>query len=319
MINSEDLTFANVLKAAWAYVLARHSATNDIVFGSLVHGRGQAGSQDVFGACVNIIPYRIIFGQNWTARYLLAAVAAQQLAHTPFESMGSQSIIRNCTNWAKWLFSSFVIIHQNFEQRSLRGRAVDFDSADMSPDDVDDVEVYVISTPGEDGMEILLSFNNQVVSQALAETMALDLSETITEFYTKMDAKLMSPNEIHGMSALLPRPEGRRSSSVSPTSEQLTASGKLLGRFASCSQRHVVRYLLFHERSPPRQLHKVPVRPRRWCEHCGSAGRSYAETRLSCRNWRGGWASFLVPIAASLEPAAAAAAAESVRIIGQTN
>jgi hypothetical protein len=60
MINSEDFTFANVLKAAWAYVLARHSATNDVVFGSLVHGRSQVGSQDVFGACVNIIPYRII-------------------------------------------------------------------------------------------------------------------------------------------------------------------------------------------------------------------------------------------------------------------
>ena len=34
MINSEDFTFANVLKAAWAYVLARHSATNNVVFGS---------------------------------------------------------------------------------------------------------------------------------------------------------------------------------------------------------------------------------------------------------------------------------------------
>jgi hypothetical protein len=51
-----------------------------------------------------------------------------------------------------------VIIHQNFEQRSPRGRAVDFDSADLSTGDVDDVQVYVISTPGEDGIEILLSF-----------------------------------------------------------------------------------------------------------------------------------------------------------------
>lgn len=44
----------------------------------------QAGSQDVFGACVNIIPYRIILEQNWTARDLLTAVAAQQLPSTPF-------------------------------------------------------------------------------------------------------------------------------------------------------------------------------------------------------------------------------------------
>lgn len=101
MINSKDFTFANMLQAAWAYVLARHSAINDVVFGSLIHGRSQAASQDVFGACVKIIPYRIILEQNWTARDLLTAVAAQQLASTPFESMGSQSIIRNCNNWAK--------------------------------------------------------------------------------------------------------------------------------------------------------------------------------------------------------------------------
>ena len=110
------------------------------------------GSQDVFGACVNIIPYRIILEQNWTARDVLTAVAAQQLASTPFESMGGQSIIQNYTNWAKCSFFSSVTIHQNFEQRSPRGRAVDSDSADLSTGDVDDVQVYVISTPGEDGM-----------------------------------------------------------------------------------------------------------------------------------------------------------------------
>ena len=219
MIHSEDFTFANMLTAAWAYVLARHLATKDVVFGSLVHGRSQAGSQDVFGACVNIIPYRIIFGQNWTARDLLTAVAAQQLASTPFESMGSQSIIRNCTNWAKWSFFSSVIVHQNLERGSPRGRAVDWDSADLSTGDVDDVQVYVISTPGEDGMEILLSFKDQVVSQTLAERMASDLSETITRLYTKTSAKLIAPKEMYGVTALLPE---EKSSSVSPTSEQLT-------------------------------------------------------------------------------------------------
>jgi hypothetical protein len=126
MINSEDFAFANVLKVAWAYVLAGHSATNDVVFGSLVHGRSQPGSQDVFGACVNIIPYRIILEQDWTGRDLPTAVAAQQLASTPFESMGGQSIIRDRTNWAKWSFFSSAIIHQNFEQRSPRRRAMDF-------------------------------------------------------------------------------------------------------------------------------------------------------------------------------------------------
>ncbi|KAF1993096.1 hypothetical protein P154DRAFT_540702 [Amniculicola lignicola CBS 123094] len=185
VINSKDFTFANVLKAAWAYLLARHSATDDVVFGSLVHGRSQAGSQEIFGACVNIIPYRIILEQDWTVRDLLAAVAAQQLASTPFESMGGQSIIRNCTDWAKCMLS-------------LR-------QAKM--------------------VEILFSFKDQVASQAVAERMASDLMETITRLYTKTDAKpiaLIAPREIYGMSALLPLPDEKGVRRVSPTSEQLT-------------------------------------------------------------------------------------------------
>ena len=96
---------------------------------------------------------------------------------------------------------------------------MDLDSANLSTGDVDDVQVYVISTPGEDGMVILLSFKDQVVSQALVERMASDLSETITGLSTNTGAKLMAPREMYGMSVLLPE---EKSSSVSPTSEQLT-------------------------------------------------------------------------------------------------
>jgi hypothetical protein len=95
MINSEDFTFANVLKAAWAYVLARYSASNDVVFGSLVHGRDQAGSQDAFGACINVIPCRIILEPNWTGRDLLTAIAAQQVASMPYSVMAIGSDIHS--------------------------------------------------------------------------------------------------------------------------------------------------------------------------------------------------------------------------------
>jgi hypothetical protein len=35
MINSEDFTFANVLKAAWAYVLAKRAAKTSLVHASI--------------------------------------------------------------------------------------------------------------------------------------------------------------------------------------------------------------------------------------------------------------------------------------------
>ena len=92
-------------------------------------------------------------------------------------------------------------------------------STDLSTGDVDDFQIYVISTPGEDSMEILLSFKDQVVSQILAERIASDLSETITRLYIKTNAKLIAPKQMYSISALLPE---EKSSSVSSIREQLT-------------------------------------------------------------------------------------------------
>lgn len=222
-LQSEAFTFATVLKAAWSYVLAQYTATDDVVFGSFLHGRNQPGSQDVFGACVNIVPARVIFQEEWSVRDLITAVNTQQVASIPFETMGSRDIIRNCTNWPKWAYLSSVIIHQNYEDRATEEPEVDFHAADLSTGDIDSVEVYITSTPGANSTEIDMSFAD-VIPHELARQLAADLSDTVIQFYKDMDCKLTSPCAIKTLTAQLPLPTDTNTTLLSsPTWDQVAA------------------------------------------------------------------------------------------------
>ncbi|KAK8064711.1 hypothetical protein PG994_007349 [Apiospora phragmitis] len=205
-LQSDDFTFATVLKAAWSYVLAKHSATNDVLFGSFTHGRIQPDAQDVVGPCVNIVPFRVVFVEGWSARDLVAAINKQHLAGMPFETMGSREIIRNCTDWPKWSFFSSVIIHQNFESHHEEEHSVDFDRSDFSFGDIDDVQLYITSTPGPETMEIDMGFGDNIISDDLAQQLACDLRETLIRFYGNMDAELEAPRNGQNMPARLPLP-----------------------------------------------------------------------------------------------------------------
>lgn len=223
-LRSGDFTFATVLKAAWAYVLARYSATDDVVFGSLVHGRNQPGTQGVFGSCVNIVPARIVFQNQWSVRDLIAAVHRQQLDALPFETMGSRDIIRRCTSWPTWAYFSSVLVHQNYQRRpdGDETSTVDFDTADLSTGDVDSVEVYITSTPGPTSTEIHMAFTHNVISHPLAHQLASDLVDTVKLFYRGIDARIMSPRDMQNLPPLLPLPaDDRHDTDTRPAHEQI--------------------------------------------------------------------------------------------------
>ncbi|KAG5933953.1 hypothetical protein E4U60_004179 [Claviceps pazoutovae] len=226
---SDEFTFATILKAAWAYVLAKYSATQDVVFGSLVHGRNQPGTQCVFGPCVNIVPTRVTFQHNWSVRDLIVAVHRSQVDGMPFEMMGSREIIQRCTSWPKWGYFSSVIVHQNYESRPDEENpdvhsTIDIDSADLSTGDIDSVEVYITSTPNPTSTEIHICFTDNVISYSLAHSLASDLTDTIKQFYKEIDAVIMSPRDMQNLPALLPSPaDDTNASAEIPTSEQVKA------------------------------------------------------------------------------------------------
>jgi amino acid adenylation domain-containing protein len=202
-----DFTFFTVLKAAWAYVLARNFANPDVVFGYLTNGRGHSSSQDVFGPCVQVLPARINMKDNWRARDLLTAVHEQGIASMPFESLGSRTIIRECTQWPNWHYFNSVVRHNNFDDEQTEHherRTHSGDALDSAVPDLDNVEVHIVSAPAGDDVSLSMGFAANVVPDRIAHKLAAELHDTILQFYKDADMPLAPPREIRSFLPTLP-------------------------------------------------------------------------------------------------------------------
>ncbi|VUC37662.1 unnamed protein product [Clonostachys rosea] len=95
------ITFAIVLKAAWAKVLAAVTGQPDVVFGYLVSGRSlpMAQIEDVIGPCINATPVRVDTRQAKTKLELLESVRDQNLQGMPYETYPYDNIVTQCTQW----------------------------------------------------------------------------------------------------------------------------------------------------------------------------------------------------------------------------
>ncbi|KAK3299612.1 uncharacterized protein B0H64DRAFT_455707 [Chaetomium fimeti] len=93
-------TCANVIKAAWALVLARYVRRDDVVFADVVSGRAgidDPSVADALGCCSTLVPVRVRLDPSSTYGDLVAGVRRQQLAGVPFETFGYGRIARECT------------------------------------------------------------------------------------------------------------------------------------------------------------------------------------------------------------------------------
>lgn len=213
-VQSREFTFATVLKAAWAYVFAKNSATDDIVFGTLTHGRDVAkSSRDAFGPCINVVPTRVRFSSGWTIHDLIEAVNQQQVSSMPYEGLGPRELIKNCTNWPRWSYYTSVVMHQNYDDDKSEEEniAVHTHSSDLALGDIDNCELYITTTPGNKVMELQLGFAIDTVTEEMAQEIAADLSDTIVRFFADINSPnssaILSSQDLRTLPALLPLPE----------------------------------------------------------------------------------------------------------------
>ncbi|KAF4539218.1 Nonribosomal peptide synthase protein [Lasiodiplodia theobromae] len=198
-------TFATVLKAAWALVLARAAATTDVVFGHLVSGRNMAlpggGAVDeVLGPCLNLIPVRVRLQQeqddnNTAAADLLRQVYDQHLAAIPYhETLGFPTIVERCTAWPLWTRFSTVVQHQNLDGVEDALKKFRFGDSTCKfgafPGQADQVDILVLSMPrqGTRNVEVSLNFSDKVVEPQLAAELLDELVANIALLTDNDDA-----------------------------------------------------------------------------------------------------------------------------------
>ena len=208
----QSFTFATVLKAAWALVLAQHANTPDVVFGHLVSGRAGTmdGIDDVVGPCINLVPVRIRLSRTSTASELLSSVQDQYIAAIPHETLGFNRVIQECTNWPRRTRFSSVVQHQNIEEVT----SVPFEhgktnaEVQLSCPDHDSADLWIISIPKSDKIEVTLNCNDGLVPEDLAK-------ELLKHLCSNIEILLQSGADD---AEKLPRPWSRGGKSLMPTS-----------------------------------------------------------------------------------------------------
>ena len=91
---SSEFTISTLLRAAWAIVIGSHTGSEDVIYGSTVHGRNVAvqGIEGILGPTFTTIPVRIQVDKSATVERYLHCIQQDTVATCDFEHMGLQNI-----------------------------------------------------------------------------------------------------------------------------------------------------------------------------------------------------------------------------------
>lgn len=196
-MTTEGITFASIVKAAWALVLSSLASTCDTVFGQIVSGRNAlTGIQDVVGPCMNILPVRVPLRSTWTNADLARFVQDQHLASMPHENLGMQRIIENCTTWPKKTRFSSIYQHTNFGKQFFGEVLSASSGSEMTgyspPHDVADVWIWTAPV-GDGKFSVDFTFADGIVSDEVAQLMLDMLCHNIEDISNNQGSRVKVP------------------------------------------------------------------------------------------------------------------------------
>ncbi|RYP75268.1 hypothetical protein DL771_002488 [Monosporascus sp. 5C6A] len=120
--DSSAITGENLLRAAWAIVLARYIDGNDVCFGTTVSGRQAPidGLDRITGLVAAIVPVRARLEDDSTVQDFLRQIQKQMAEMAPYEQYGLQRIAKLSPDAEEACnFSSLLIVHPAHETKML--------------------------------------------------------------------------------------------------------------------------------------------------------------------------------------------------------
>jgi amino acid adenylation domain-containing protein len=205
-LGSSGATFASLLKAAWAVVLANATGKSDIVFGHVISGRNipNSDADKIVGPCLNIVPVRVNLASSSTGLDLLNQVQEQQVSNIPFEFLGFREITRSCTSWPSYTRFSSIVQHQNIDENwNISLGNAEYEIGNFCPG-ADEADLAIKSTPRGDQVEVQMVSSTKSVPAAVAEELLEKLCETIVEMAKSPEMQLPSENQLRKVEKKLP-------------------------------------------------------------------------------------------------------------------
>ncbi|KAB2569600.1 Nonribosomal peptide synthetase vlmS [Lasiodiplodia theobromae] len=207
-LQASGLTFAAVLQAGWAVVLARMSGQADVVFGSVVAGRSSVkGGDKVVGPCMNVVPVRVRVGAGGGGKEAAEQVREQQVEGLPFETLGFRRVFERCAGWPAWTRFSSIVQFTSFEgfgEGEVRsGGDSEWRLESFAPPG-DVTDVWVAGRPrgrsgGADGgveeFVVDLAYSADAVGDEVAETMVEMLRSVVEGMLAKSESVVVDEKE----------------------------------------------------------------------------------------------------------------------------
>ncbi|KAL4916012.1 hypothetical protein BDW62DRAFT_203163 [Aspergillus aurantiobrunneus] len=181
-----SITQATLCKAAWAFLLARLTGSESVVFAQVSNGRNHASpdAHQLVNMSLNQIPVRVSLNPTWTALDLMQFVQNQYRTSMPYELLDFGQIVNHATSWPRGTTHQSNFLHQNLDPDEPfsfgNARALVTCSYEW-PEPPD--EILVESRPLPDGdLQLTMDVPNVVLSQAHADLVVEKLSRLVEAF-----------------------------------------------------------------------------------------------------------------------------------------
>lgn len=191
---TSGITFATLVKSAWALVLSSLAQTPAPVFAQVVSGRNALPTTHaVTGPCMNILPVHVPLDPAWTNAALARFVQDQHLASIPHENFGMRRIVDECTSWPKGTRFTSIYQHTNFGT-AFFGEVLGAErGSEMGgyapPGDVADVWIWTAPV-AEGRFSVDLTFAEGVIEEGIAGDMLEMLCQRIGDVAANQEARI---------------------------------------------------------------------------------------------------------------------------------
>jgi non-ribosomal peptide synthetase component F len=195
------ITIATLFKAAWSFVLARLTSTQDLVFGQVVSGRNvpMNGAERVVGACVNIVPTRVTIESSWTALDLLYHVRDQHSRTIPFETIDLEEIVEKSTEWERGTGFGCIAQCQNIDiEPKFELAGVEFTSRTLAFQTEVTKDFYIVALPVGERLVVEIAASTRMLSAESAESIVGMVCDACLSFASEPDELLSLPSELFG-------------------------------------------------------------------------------------------------------------------------
>ncbi|EME80592.1 uncharacterized protein MYCFIDRAFT_93876, partial [Pseudocercospora fijiensis CIRAD86] len=208
-IAKSDFTISSVLRAAWALVVARYTASRDIVFGCTVYGRSApvADINHILGPTIATVPVRVQVNDNASISEFLRQIQNQTTAMIQYEQVGLRKV-RSLGADAEHAcqFQTLLVIQPKAERISHDAHSDDDDSpfGNWQYQGQAQILTYPLMLqcePTADGVRLSAAYDRRVLSSSDTDGLLDSLAHVLTQLVegslsTIDDIEVVTPGQL---------------------------------------------------------------------------------------------------------------------------